>query len=80
VKHFVSLQFLNPKTVGRTPWMGDQPVAMALPKYRTTQTQKNAHTYQTSIPEVEFELTITASERAKIIHGLDRSATVTGNK
>jgi hypothetical protein len=27
VKRFVSLQFLNPKTVGRTPWKGDQPVA-----------------------------------------------------
>jgi hypothetical protein len=35
VKRFVSLQFLNPKIVGRTPWMGDQPVARPLP----TQTQ-----------------------------------------
>jgi hypothetical protein len=31
VKRFVSLQFLNPKTVGRTPWKGDQPVARPLP-------------------------------------------------
>jgi hypothetical protein len=31
VKRFVSLQFLNPKTVGRTPWTGDQPVARPLP-------------------------------------------------
>jgi hypothetical protein len=31
VKRFVSLQFLNPKTVGRSPWMGDQPVARSLP-------------------------------------------------
>jgi hypothetical protein len=30
VKSFVSLQFLNPRTVGRTPWTGDQPVAMPL--------------------------------------------------
>jgi hypothetical protein len=26
-KRFVSLQFHNPKTVGRTPWTGDQPIA-----------------------------------------------------
>jgi hypothetical protein len=25
MKRFVSLQFLNPKTVGRTPWTVDQP-------------------------------------------------------
>jgi hypothetical protein len=35
VKRFVSLQFLNRKTVGRTPWTGDQPIARPLP----TQTQ-----------------------------------------
>jgi hypothetical protein len=35
VKHFVSLQFLSSKTVGRTPWTGDQAVARPLP----TQTQ-----------------------------------------
>jgi hypothetical protein len=41
VKRFVPLQFLNPKTVGRTPWTGDQPVARTLP----TQTQnKRRHT------------------------------------
>jgi hypothetical protein len=27
VKRVVSLQFINPNTVGRTPWTGDQPVA-----------------------------------------------------
>jgi hypothetical protein len=31
VKRFVSLQFLNPRTVGRIPWTGDQPVARPLP-------------------------------------------------
>jgi hypothetical protein len=31
VKRFVSLQFLNPNTVGRIPWMGDRPVARPLP-------------------------------------------------
>jgi hypothetical protein len=30
VKRFVSLQFLNPRTVSRSPWMGDQPVARPL--------------------------------------------------
>jgi hypothetical protein len=30
------------------------------------------------MPGVGFELTISASERAKTIHDLDRSATVTG--
>jgi hypothetical protein len=38
VKLFVSLQFLNPKTVGRTPWTGDQPIARPLPTHRI-----NAH-------------------------------------
>jgi hypothetical protein len=45
-------------TDGRTPWTGDQLVARPLPKYRTTQTQKNAHTHQTSMPWVGFEPTI----------------------
>jgi hypothetical protein len=30
------------------------------------------------MPWVEFEATIPASERAKTVHALDRSATVTG--
>jgi hypothetical protein len=37
--------FLNPYKVGRTPWMGDQPVARPLLTHRTTQTQnKRTHT------------------------------------
>jgi hypothetical protein len=39
VKRFVSLQFLNPKTFGRTPWTGDQPIPRPLP----IQTQTNIH-------------------------------------
>jgi hypothetical protein len=39
VKRFVSLQFLNPKTVGRTPRTGDQSIARPLP----IQTQTNIH-------------------------------------
>jgi hypothetical protein len=40
MKRFVSLQFHNPETVGRAPWMGDQPIARPLP----IQTQTNIHT------------------------------------
>jgi hypothetical protein len=72
VKRFVSLQFLNPKTVGRTPRTGDQPIARPLP----TQTQ-NKHRY-TSMPRVGFEPTIPVFERAKTIHASDRAATVIG--
>jgi hypothetical protein len=31
LKLFVSLQFLNPKRVGTTPWKGDQSIASPLP-------------------------------------------------
>jgi hypothetical protein len=64
---------------GRTPWTGDQLVARPLPRHGTTQTQKNAHTHQTSMSWVGFERTIPASERAKTVYALDRSATVTGD-
>jgi hypothetical protein len=36
VKRFLSYQFLNSKTVGRTPWTGDQPVARPLPTQDST--------------------------------------------
>jgi hypothetical protein len=36
------------------------------------------YTHQTSMPWVGFEHTIPVSERAKTVHALDRSATVTG--
>jgi hypothetical protein len=65
-------QFLNPYTVGRTPWTGDQPVARPLP----TQTQ-NKRT-QTSMPWVGFEPTIPAFKRAKTVHALDCAATLIG--
>jgi hypothetical protein len=42
--------------------------------YKTTQTQNNRT--QTSIPRVSFEPTIPVFERAKIVHALDRAATV----
>jgi hypothetical protein len=40
LKRFVSLQFLNPKTIGRTLWMGDQPIAR--PTY-TNRINANIH-------------------------------------
>jgi hypothetical protein len=69
-----SFSFLILYTVGRTPWTGEQPVAMPLPTHRTTQTE-NKRT-QTSMPLVGFEPTIPAFERAKAIHAVDHAATV----
>jgi hypothetical protein len=45
VKRFVSLQFLNPRTVGRTPCTEDQPVARPL----HTQDNTNTELTQTDI-------------------------------
>jgi hypothetical protein len=69
-------QFLNPYTVGRTRWTGDQPVARPLPAHRTTQTQNKR--MQTSMPRVGFEPAIPAFKRAKTDHALDRAATAIG--
>jgi hypothetical protein len=66
--------FLILYTVGRTPWMGDQPVARPLPTHRTTQTQ-NKRT-QTSMTLVGFEPTIQVFEQAKTVRALDGAATV----
>jgi hypothetical protein len=68
--------FLILYTVGRTPWTGDQPVARQLPTHRTTQTQNKCT--RTFMPQVGFETTIAAFERAKTVHALDRAATVIG--
>jgi hypothetical protein len=40
MKRFVSLQFLHIKTLGRTAWRGDQPVAIPLPITNTEYTKK----------------------------------------
>jgi hypothetical protein len=47
--------------------------------YLNTNTEKRTHIHkhQTSMPWVEFEPTIAASERAKTVYALDRPATVT---
>jgi hypothetical protein len=66
--------FLIFYTVGMTPRTGDQSVARPLPAHRTAQTQ-NKRT-QTSMPGVEFELTIPIFERGKTVHALDSAANV----
>jgi hypothetical protein len=71
-----AFQFLNPYTVCRTPWTGDQPVARPLPPHKTTQIQ-NKRT-QTSMPRVGFQPTIPVFERAKTDHALDRAVTAIG--
>jgi hypothetical protein len=70
--------FWNFYTVGRTPWTEDQPVARPLPTNRTAQTQ-NKRT-QTTVPQVEFELTIPVFEWATTVQALDHEATVIGTK
>jgi hypothetical protein len=73
-------QFLNPYTVGRTPWTGDQPVARPLPIHRTTQQHKQNKRTHTSMPRVGFEPMIPVFERAETVHALDREPTVIGTK
>jgi hypothetical protein len=69
-------QFHNLYTVGRTAWMGDQPVARPLPTHKTTQTQ-NKRT-ETPMPWAGLDPIIPVFERAETVHVVDRAATVTG--
>jgi hypothetical protein len=69
-------QFPNLYTVGRSPWMGDQPVSRPLPTHRTTQTQDKCT--QTSMPRVGFEPIIPVFEQVKTFHASDCLATVNG--
>jgi hypothetical protein len=72
------LQFRNLfDTNGRTPWTSDQPIARPLPTYRRTQTQ-NKRTHKHQCLWVRSELTVSAFERAKTVHALDRAATAIG--
>jgi hypothetical protein len=70
VKGFLSFQFLNLYTVGRTPWKGDQPDTRPLP-IMTIQTQNKRK--QTSMLWVIFEPNIPVYELAKTFHALDRA-------
>jgi hypothetical protein len=65
--------FLILYTVGRTPLMGDQPMARPLLIHRATQTQ-NTRTQQTSMPSQRFAPIIPAFARAKTVHALHRAA------
>jgi hypothetical protein len=76
VKGLASLQFLNPKTVGRTAWTEGISPSQGRCLHRTTQTQ-NKRT-QIFVPWVGFEPTIPAIERAKTVRALEHAATVTG--
>jgi hypothetical protein len=67
-------QFLNLDTVIRTRWTGDQPIVSPLLTHRTTHTQNEST--QIFTPRVGFELTIPVFEPAKMVHALDRAATV----
>jgi hypothetical protein len=69
-------RFLIFYTVDRTPWTGDQSVAMPLPTHRTAQTQNKCT--QTSMPQMGFEPTVPMFERAKTVHALDRADIVIG--
>jgi hypothetical protein len=48
VKRFVSLQFFNHNTVGRTPWTGDQHIARPLPTQDNTNKNKSRHIHTLS--------------------------------
>jgi hypothetical protein len=81
LKHFVGpwqlLIFSIFYTVGRTLWMGDQPVASQLPAHRTAQRQNKCT--QISMTQVGFEPTIPVLKRAKTVHALDRAAAMIGH-
>jgi hypothetical protein len=61
-------QFLDLYTVGRTPWMGDQPIARPLPTHRIN-AQRHPCLESDSKPRSQHS-------RAKTVHALDRTATV----
>jgi hypothetical protein len=75
--------FLILYTVGRTPWMGDQPVARSLPTHRKKQTQNKR--IQISMHRMGFEPKTPVFKRAKTVHALDRAGhcdrllVITGN-
>jgi hypothetical protein len=61
------------KSVSWTPWTTDQLVARPLPDTNTEKRIVNIHS------ELDFKLTVPMSARAKTVHALDHSATVTGS-
>jgi hypothetical protein len=71
-------QFLNPDTVGRTPWMGD--ISSSQNLYLHTEHHKHRINAQTSMPRVRFKPTTAMFKREETVYGLDRAATVIGCK
>jgi hypothetical protein len=63
------------RTVGRTPWTGDQPDSRPLPTQDNTMQKKRGHT---SMPRTIFEPAIPMFERPKTVRASDRSAIGTG--
>jgi hypothetical protein len=63
----INLKLWILQTGDRTPWTGDQPVAMNVP----TQDNMNRKKMHTSMPRVGFNPTIPVFERAKTFHALD---------
>jgi hypothetical protein len=73
LKLFISLQFLNLYTNGRTPWTGISP-SQGRNRHRTTQTQNKLRL--TSMPRVGLESTTPVLQRANTFYSLDHCATV----
>jgi hypothetical protein len=72
VKRFVLLQFLNLRhSIGHL----GRAISSSQRRYLTQTQNKHRHT---SMPQVGFEPTIPAFERAKTVHALDRAANVIG--
>jgi hypothetical protein len=76
MKLSVSLQFLD---LGQSVGLLGRVISSSQGLSTCTQTQKmhTQHKHETSMPRVGFEATVPESERAKTVHALDRSATVT---
>jgi hypothetical protein len=66
-------QFPNLYTGGKTPWTSDQLVARPLPTHDNTNTGKHIYTpLNIHAPKAGFEPAVTASERSRTVHALDR--------
>jgi hypothetical protein len=71
------LSFLILYTVGRAAWTGYEPLARPVRTHKSLKSQ-NKFT-QTSMPRVKFEPTVPLFELAKMVHALDRAATLIGS-
>jgi hypothetical protein len=76
MKLSVSLQLLN---LGQSVGLPGRVISSSQGLYLYTNTENRADKHKTSMPWLSFEPTAPASARAKIVHALNRSATVTGH-